>query len=85
MSNMHDDSDFDKEASARPRRKRVSPLADPSVVIDYKNPALLKYFLTDRGKIVPARVSTVTAAQQRQITKAIKRARILALIPYTVL
>ena len=69
---------------ARPRRRRVSPLADPTVVIDYKNPALLKYFLSDRGKIVPARISSVSAAQQRQITKAIKRARILALIPYTV-
>jgi small subunit ribosomal protein S18 len=86
MSDNFDDFENEKgEASARPRRKRVSPLADPSVVIDYKNPALLKHFLTDRGKIIPARVSTVTAAQQRQITKAIKRARILALIPYTVL
>ena len=66
------------------RRKRVSPLRDPSVVIDYKNPQLLKYFLTDRGKIVPGRVTNVTAKQQRQITKAIKRARILALLPYTV-
>ena len=86
MSANLDDLEFEKgEVAARPRRKRVSPLADPTVVIDYKNPALLKHFLTDRGKIVPARVSTVTAAQQRQITKAIKRARILALIPYTVL
>ncbi len=65
-------------------RKRVSPLADPTVIIDYKNPALLRYFLSDRGKVTPARVSNITAWQQRQLTKAIKRARQLALLPYAV-
>lgn len=87
MSDDYDKSDKgdkgDKDGS-RTRRKRVNPLADPTVVIDYKNPALLKYFLTDRGKIVPCRISSVTASQQRQITKAIKRARTLALLPYAV-
>lgn len=73
----------DQERGAK-RRRRVSPLRDPNVVIDYKNPQLLKHFLTDRGKIVPARVTNITAKQQRQITKAIKRARTLALLPYTV-
>ncbi len=85
-------SDRDRDRSDRddddrrggPRRKRISPLADPNVVIDYKNPQLLKHFLTDRGKIVPARITSVTARQQRTITKAIKRARQLALLPYTV-
>ncbi len=72
------------KGEGRPRRRRVSPLRDPNVVIDYKNPALLKHFLTDRGKIVPARVTNISAKQQRQITKAIKRARTLALLPYTV-
>jgi small subunit ribosomal protein S18 len=68
-----------------PKRKpRVSPLADPTVVVDYKNPQLLKYFLSDRGKIVPARIGNVNSQQQRQVTKAIKRARMLALLPYTV-
>ncbi|MCA9690552.1 MAG: 30S ribosomal protein S18 [Nannocystaceae bacterium] len=66
------------------RKKRASLLADKALVIDYKNPQLLKSFLTDRGKIVPARISGVNARQQRQITKAIKRARMLALLPYTV-
>lgn len=65
------------------RRKRLAALADKNLVIDYKNPQLLKNFLTDRGKIVPARISTLTARQQRQLTKAIKRARMLALLPYT--
>jgi len=69
----------------RSSRSRSSLLAnDKTLVIDYKNPQLLKSFLTDRGKIVPARISGVSARQQRQITRAVKRARMLALIPYTV-
>jgi small subunit ribosomal protein S18 len=69
----------------RSSRSRSSLLAnDKTLVIDYKNPQLLKSFLTDRGKVVPARISGVSARQQRQITKAVKRARMLALIPYTV-
>ena len=69
----------------RSTRSRSSLLAnDKTLVIDYKNPQLLKSFLTDRGKVVPARISGVSARQQRQITRAVKRARMLALIPYTV-
>jgi small subunit ribosomal protein S18 len=82
---MSDDMDDRDSRRGGPRRKRVSPLADPNVVIDYKNPQLLKHFLTDRGKIVPARITGVSARQQRAITKAIKRARLLALLPYSVL
>jgi small subunit ribosomal protein S18 len=83
---MSDREDFEERGEGRrgARRKRVSPLADPNVVIDYKNPQLLKHFLTDRGKVVPARITGVSARQQRAITKAIKRARLLALLPYTV-
>jgi small subunit ribosomal protein S18 len=83
---MGDRDDFEERGEGRrgARRKRVSPLADPNVVIDYKNPQLLKHFLTDRGKVVPARITGVSARQQRSITKAIKRARLLALLPYTV-
>ena len=69
----------------RSSRSRSSLLAnDKTLVIDYKNPQLLKSFLTDRDKVVPARISGVSARQQRQITRAVKRARMLALIPYTV-
>jgi small subunit ribosomal protein S18 len=65
--------------------RKASLLAvDRTLVIDYKNPQLLRSFLTDRGKIVPARISGVNAKQQRRITQAIKRARMLALIPFTV-
>ena len=66
------------------RRKVCRFCAETTTLIDYKNPQLLKAFLTDRGKVVPARISGVSARQQRQITKAVKRARMLALIPYTV-
>jgi small subunit ribosomal protein S18 len=69
---------------AEERRRRINPLADPTVVIDYKNPGLLRYFLSDRGKIVPARISNISSRQQRQLTRAIKRARQLALLPYSV-
>lgn len=65
------------------RRKRFAMVHDKNLVLDYKNPQLLKNFLTDRGKIVPARISGLSARQQRQLTKAIKRARMLALLPYT--
>jgi len=64
------------------RRKRFA-FVTKDLVIDYKNPQLLKNFLSDRGKIVPARISGLSARQQRQLTKAIKRARMLALLPFT--
>ena len=49
-----------------------------------KDPQQLRYFLTDRGKISPRRISGLTAKQQRALTTAIKRARNLGLLPYTV-
>lgn len=64
------------------RRKRFT-MPDKDLVLDYKNPQLLKSFLSDRGKIVPARISGLSARQQRQLTHAIKRARMLALLPFT--
>ena len=50
---------------------------------DYKNTDLLKQFITETGKIMPARVTGVSASNQRKITKSIKIARFLALLPYT--
>ena len=60
------------------RRKRS---LDPNTVIDYKRPDILKRFITDRGKIIPRRISGATASQQRAICTAVKRARFLSLIP----
>lgn len=62
------------------RRKRT---LDPSIVIDYKNPEVLRRFITDRGKIIPRRISGATAKQQREICKAVKRARYLSLLPFS--
>nr|YP_010536896.1 ribosomal protein S18 [Helicotheca tamesis]YP_010537170.1 ribosomal protein S18 [Lithodesmioides polymorpha]UYC30683.1 ribosomal protein S18 [Helicotheca tamesis]UYC30957.1 ribosomal protein S18 [Lithodesmioides polymorpha] len=50
--------------------------------IDYKDIDLLKLFLTEQGKILPRRATGVTVQQQRQIAKAIKRARVLSLLPF---
>ena len=50
---------------------------------DYKNVSLLKQFITETGKIIPARVTGVSASNQRKLTRYIKIARFLALIPYT--
>ena len=62
------------------RRKRT---LDPSIEIDYKKPEVLRRFITDRGKIIPRRISGATARQQRAICTAVKRARYLALLPYS--
>jgi small subunit ribosomal protein S18 len=50
---------------------------------DYKDPGQLRHFITERGKIVPRRISGLSALQQRQLTVAIKRARNIALLPFT--
>ena len=83
----HDDrndrGDRGDRGSRGESRRRKFQLPDKDLVLDYKNPQLLKNFLTDRGKIIPARISGLSARQQRQLTKAIKRARMLALLPFT--
>ena len=66
------------------RRKRLSPhYADPEFVIDYKHPDKLRMFLSDRGKILPRRQTNLTAADQRKLAREVKRARMLALLPFT--
>jgi small subunit ribosomal protein S18 len=64
------------------RRKVCRFCADQSLVIDYKDPKGLKYFITERGKIIPRRISGTCAKHQRALTHAIKRARTIALLPY---
>ncbi|MGD8263490.1 MAG: 30S ribosomal protein S18 [Desulfobacterales bacterium] len=64
------------------RRKVCRFCADTSIVINYKDPRTLKYFITERGKIIPRRLSGCCAKHQRALTHAIKRARTIALLPY---
>lgn len=74
-------------AARRPfvrRRKVCLFCADKTVQIDYKDPKLLKRFITERGKIVPSRITGVCASHQRGLGKAIKRARNIALLPFLV-
>ncbi|MDG2989592.1 30S ribosomal protein S18 [Candidatus Synechococcus calcipolaris G9] len=62
-------------------RRRISPVK-PGDPIDYKDVDLLRRFITERGKILPRRVTGLTAKQQRQLAVAIKRARIMAFLPF---
>lgn len=64
------------------RRKVCQFCADKSQAIDYKDVEKLKKFVSERGKILPRRVTGTCALHQRDVTKAIKRARIVALLPY---
>lgn len=66
------------------RRKVCRFCAEKAAKVDYKDQGQLKYFLTERGKIIPRRISGNCAKHQREVATAIKRARVLALLPYTV-
>ena len=66
------------------RRKKVCQFcADKTETIDYKDVETLKKYVTERGKILPKRITGTCALHQREVTTAIKRARIVALLPYT--
>ncbi len=66
------------------RRRRVSRISAEKIdYIDYKDAKLLQSFIADNGKIMPRRLTGVTSQQQRKLTEAIKRARNLALLPFT--
>lgn len=67
----------------RGRRRGCGFCSDESLTIDYKDPQALRYFVTERGKIVPRRISGTCAKHQREVTLAIKRARNIALLPFT--
>jgi len=64
------------------RRKVCRFCADSNLAIEYKDAKALKYFITERGKIIPRRISGTCAKHQRTLTVAIKRARTIALLPY---
>jgi small subunit ribosomal protein S18 len=77
------------ERSAQPQRRsfvyrrKTCPFSRPdSPAIDYKDVKLLSRFISERGKIIPARITAVSAKKQKELSQAIKRARFLALLPY---
>ncbi len=72
-----------RDRSRRPRRKVCAFCVDKIENIDYKDVARLRRFTTERGKILPRRISGNCAKHQRQVTLAIKRARNIALLPFT--
>ena len=72
-----------RDRGRRPRRKVCSFCVDKVKHIDYKYVAKLRRFVTERGKILPRRISGNCAKHQRQVTVAIKRARNIALLPFT--
>jgi len=79
-----DDKGRGGKSRGAPRRKVCRFCAETSTAIDYKSPQLLRSFITDRGKIVPRRISGTCARHQRALSLAIRRARMLALMPFTV-
>ena len=67
------------------RRRKSCPFSGPNAPkIDYKDVRLLQRFVSERGKIVPSRITAVSTHRQRELARAIKRARFLGLLPYVV-
>ena len=97
--NFNDDRGFDMDDDGPPqrgpggrqggrgrfrRRKVCRFCADKALKVDYKDQNQMKYFLTERGKIIPRRISGNCAKHQREVATAVKRGRMLAILPYTV-
>ena len=82
--NNRNNSDSDYNPKFRKMRKKVCPLcADKDLELDYKNADQMKKFVNDKGKILPRRATGACAKHQRDITLAVKRARQIAVLPYT--
>ena len=72
----------DKRRGGMRRKKVCQFCADKTETIDYKDVEKLKKYVTERGKILPKRITGTCAIHQRELTKAVKRARIVAVLPY---
>jgi len=80
-------TDAGTSAARRPfhRRRKTCPFSgDSAPKIDYKDARLLGRYVSERGKIVPSRITAVSAKKQRELARAIKRARFLGLLPYLI-
>ncbi|MDR1245609.1 MAG: 30S ribosomal protein S18 [Clostridiales Family XIII bacterium] len=74
---------MDKKRGGMRRKKVCQFCTDKTENIDYKDTEKLRKYITDRGKILPKRVTGTCAIHQREVARAIKRARMVALLPYT--
>lgn len=82
--NNRNNNQDDYNPKFRKMRRKVCPLcADKELVLDYKNAEQLKKFVNDKGKILPRRATGACAKHQRDITQEVKRARQIAILPYT--
>lgn len=82
--NKRNNNDEDYNPKFKKMRKKVCPLcANKELVLDYKNAEQLKKFINDKGKILPRRATGACSKHQRDITIAVKRARQIAILPYT--
>ena len=85
-NNNRRNNDDDYNPRFRKMRKKVCPLcANKDLVLDYKNAEQLRKFINDKGKILPRRATGTCAKHQRDITLEVKRARHIAVLPYTTL
>jgi len=73
-----------KERGRRPKKKVCAFCVDKIAHVDYKEATRLRRYITERGKILPRRISGNCAKHQRQLTVAIKRSRVMALLPFTI-
>lgn len=79
------DKDKDKDKKRLFTRRKVCKFcADPGLEIDYKDAPVLKTFLSDRGRIIPRRITGNCAKHQRHLGRAVKQARMIALVPFAV-
>ena len=84
FNNRNNNNDDDSMPRQRRIKKKVCAFcADKNLVIDYKDADKLKKYVSEKGKILPRRVTGLCAKHQREVTLAVKRARHIALLPYT--
>ncbi len=80
-------TDINQTATRRPfhRRRKTCPFSSANAPkIDYKDVKLLQRYISERGKIVPSRITAISQKKQRELANAIKRARFLGLLPYVI-
>lgn len=82
QNNSSDEKNIKKPMKRMPKKKVCAFCAEKNAVIDYKDIARLRKFITEKGKIIPRRMSGTCAKHQRELATAIKRARNMALLPF---